>query len=98
MLPDGLSNAEYGVHLAEITLDAALDWPIRQLAAVLLKQFIESHWSVNREKFEEPEIASDVKIRIRTMLISGASSQHAFIGDRPWTISGIIKKLITTFI
>jgi hypothetical protein len=70
-------RTEYGQHLAEIALDPAVNWPIRQLASVLLKQFIEGHWSVNREKFEEPEIPADVKIRIRTMLISGMPLQSS---------------------
>ena len=36
---------EYGVYLCELTLNPQGLLPVRQLAAVLLKQYIDAHWS-----------------------------------------------------
>lgn len=41
---------EFGVHLVELTLDRNGPLPIRQLASVLLKQYVEAHWCTNSEK------------------------------------------------
>ncbi|XP_074593003.1 importin 9 [Brevipalpus obovatus] len=62
---------DYGVHLAEMCLDINIDWTIRQLASVLLKHHIDVHWSSKIEKFQEPEISSDAKMRIRSILLNG---------------------------
>ena len=36
---------DFGVLLCELTLDPGSPLPVRQLAAVLLKQYIDVHWS-----------------------------------------------------
>ena len=36
---------DYGVHLCEMTLEPSGALPIRQMSALLLKQYIDSHWS-----------------------------------------------------
>ena len=46
---------EFGVHLAEITIDTTGLLAIRQLASVLLKQYVEAHWSQHSDKFRSPE-------------------------------------------
>ena len=45
-----LSLAEFGIHLIELTLDRNGPLPIRQLASVLLKQYVEAHWCQDSEK------------------------------------------------
>lgn len=62
---------EYGVHLTEISFDPNVDWPVRQLASVLLKHHIDIHWTRKIEKFQEPEITKDAKLRIRNILLHG---------------------------
>ena len=43
------------MHLAELTVDPNGALAIRQLASVLLKQYVEAHWSQHSEKFRPPE-------------------------------------------
>ena len=43
------------MHLAEFTVDAHGVLAIRQLSSVLLKQYVEAHWSQHSEKFRPPE-------------------------------------------
>ena len=52
--------SEFGVHLAELTIDPAGPLAIRQLASVLLKQYVEAHWSQHSEKFRAPETTENV--------------------------------------
>lgn len=51
---------EFGVHLAEFTVDPQGALAIRQLASVLLKQYVESHWSQHSDKFRPPETSDAV--------------------------------------
>ncbi len=44
---------------------------MRQLAGVLFKQYVEVHWSPSAEKFEEPEIDGQVKLRVKELLPLG---------------------------
>ncbi|KAI1307338.1 Importin-9 [Halotydeus destructor] len=60
---------DYGIHLTDITLDKTIAWPIRQLSLVLLKQFVNTHWSKSTDKFQEPEVDYDSKVRIRGRLL-----------------------------
>nr|XP_058971954.1 importin-9-like isoform X2 [Pocillopora verrucosa] len=46
---------EFGVHLAELTVDREGALAIRQLASVILKQYVEAHWNSSAEKFRPPE-------------------------------------------
>ncbi|XP_023322142.1 importin-9 [Eurytemora carolleeae] len=64
---------EYGVYLCELTLNPQGLLPVRQLAAVLLKQYIDAHWSQDTEKFRPPEVTSSAKNSIRQMLPLGLS-------------------------
>lgn len=54
-LQNYLHLVEIGVHLAELTVDPNGALAIRQLASVLLKQYVEAHWSQHSEKFRPPE-------------------------------------------
>ncbi|XP_076037579.1 importin 9 isoform X2 [Oratosquilla oratoria] len=64
---------EFGVHLVELTLDRNGPLAIRQLASVLLKQYVEAHWSKDSDKFRVPECPDYAKARIRELLPHGLS-------------------------
>lgn len=54
------SFTEFGVHLAELTVDPQGPMAIRQLASVLLRQYVEAHWCQHAEKFRLPETVENV--------------------------------------
>lgn len=62
---------EYGIHLSEFVVDPNEHLPIRQLASVLLKQYVETHWCSLSEKFRPPELNPDTKQRIKELLPLG---------------------------
>uniref|UniRef100_A0A1A8DNB2 Importin 9 n=1 Tax=Nothobranchius kadleci TaxID=1051664 RepID=A0A1A8DNB2_NOTKA len=62
---------EFGVHLAELTVDPWGALAIRQLASVILKQYVETHWCSQSEKFRPPETTDQAKADIRELLPSG---------------------------
>ncbi|XP_049714232.1 importin-9 isoform X2 [Elephas maximus indicus] len=62
---------EFGVHLAELTVDPQGALAIRQLASVILKQYVETHWCAQSEKFRPPETTERAKIVIRELLPNG---------------------------
>ncbi|XP_071759954.1 importin-9 [Centroberyx gerrardi] len=62
---------EFGVHLAELTVDAQGALAIRQLASVILKQYVETHWCSQSEKFRPPETTDRAKAAIRDLLPGG---------------------------
>ncbi|XP_054640223.1 importin-9 isoform X2 [Dunckerocampus dactyliophorus] len=62
---------EFGVHLAELTVDPQGALAIRQLASVILKQYVETHWCSHSEKFRPPETSDQAKAAIRALLPNG---------------------------
>ncbi|PVD24404.1 hypothetical protein C0Q70_14886 [Pomacea canaliculata] len=64
---------EFGVFLAEITVDPTGPLAIRQLASVLLKQYVQGHWSEQSGKFHPPETTIAAKEQIRQLLPVGLS-------------------------
>uniref|UniRef100_A0A672H6L3 Importin N-terminal domain-containing protein n=1 Tax=Salarias fasciatus TaxID=181472 RepID=A0A672H6L3_SALFA len=62
---------EFGVHLAELTVDPQGALAIRQLASVILKQYVETHWCSQSEKFRPPETTDQAKAAIRELLPNG---------------------------
>uniref|UniRef100_A0A8C6WK97 Importin 9 n=2 Tax=Neogobius melanostomus TaxID=47308 RepID=A0A8C6WK97_9GOBI len=62
---------EFGVHLAELTVDTQGALAIRQLASVILKQYVETHWCSQSEKFRPPETSDQAKAAIRELLPGG---------------------------
>ena len=62
---------EFGVCLTEVVLDTGGGLGLRQLAAVMLKQYIDVHWSVDSDKFRPPETSGVAKQAIRNMLPMG---------------------------
>ncbi|OCT91946.1 importin-9 [Xenopus laevis] len=62
---------EFGVHLAELTVDPQGALAIRQLASVILKQYVENHWYSLSDKFRLPETTERAKTAIRQLLPTG---------------------------
>lgn len=62
---------EYGIHLTEFVIDPNEHLPIRQLASVLLKQYVETHWCSLAEKFRPPELNNTAKEKIKELLPVG---------------------------
>ena len=66
-----LCVAEYGVLLTELTLQPDGSPPLRQMAALLLKKYVDTHWSSDSDKFQPPEATPQAKATIRNMLPHG---------------------------
>ncbi|XP_014203577.1 importin-9 isoform X2 [Copidosoma floridanum] len=62
---------EFGIHLTEFVVDPNGLLAIRQLSSVLLKQYVESHWTPLAEKFRPPELKLHVKEKIKIILPVG---------------------------
>ncbi|KAL2717247.1 importin-9 [Vespula squamosa] len=62
---------EFGIHLTEFVIDRHGHLPIRQLASILLKQYVETHWTSLAEKFRPPELKQATKERIKELLPLG---------------------------
>ncbi|KAK9676119.1 hypothetical protein RND81_11G055700 [Saponaria officinalis] len=59
----------FGSALAKVAANREYPVGLRQLAAVLLKQFIRKHWSEDDDNFEQPIVACDEKDVIRKLLL-----------------------------
>ncbi|XP_030483084.2 uncharacterized protein LOC115699697 [Cannabis sativa] len=59
----------FGSALAQVAVNRELSLGLRQLAAVLLKQFIKKHWHEGDESFEHPVVSFDEKEKIRRLLL-----------------------------
>ena len=66
---------DYGVALAELTASAGLAMYYRQLASVLLRQYVESHWSNLSHRFCEPVPGQEVRAPTHSQL-----SQSSLVG------------------
>lgn len=88
LLPDATARAEaeakvvaraafpgYGSCLTRIILEQNGAIEVRQLAAVLLRQFICAKWNENAEGFTEPGPSSAEKASIRAVLVEGLSDR-----------------------
>ena len=49
----------------------------RQLAGVLSRRYIHTHWSRQRAGFQEPEVTEEHKALMRTQLLQGLSIQES---------------------
>ena len=76
------------MYLAEIVLDARHPLPVRQLAAVLLKQYVDHHWWKHEDKFRPPETTPAAKAAIRDLLPRGTAS--FFLRERRSDVDGAI--------
>ncbi|XP_047141336.1 importin-9 isoform X1 [Hydra vulgaris] len=71
---------DFGLILTEITIEVSFPVDLRQLASVLLKQYIDCHWSsLSEEKFRPPEVSPDVKSLIRQNLPNGLQDENSKI-------------------
>ena len=67
--------------LCELTLSPVLgSLPVRQMTAVLLKQYVDAHWSADAEKFVAPEATAAAKEAIRRMLPQGLKESISKVG------------------
>ncbi|XP_039253592.2 importin-9-like [Styela clava] len=81
---------DFCVHLAKITVDQSFDLSLRQLASLILKQYVDTHWSSISEKFSPPEASENAKIAIRQMLPIGlADPQRKIRTSIAYAISAI---------
>lgn len=64
-----LRSAEYGRHLSELTVDGELSPPLRQLASVMLRQYVDTHWTPASDKFQPPEPSEITKACIRQVSV-----------------------------
>lgn len=70
-LQEEASRELYGVVLAKIALAPEVSIELRQLAAVLLRQYIKTHWVEGERGFVPPQTSESDKHQIRQALPSG---------------------------
>nr|CAB3256618.1 importin-9 [Phallusia mammillata] len=70
---------DFAVILAELTVDENRGLPIRQLASLVLKQYVECHWNKLADKFSPPETTYPAKVAIRQMLPLGLKDNSSKI-------------------
>lgn len=66
----------FGSALSKVAANKELPLGLRQLAAVLLKQFIKKHWHEAEEAFEHPAVSSDEKAVVRRLLLLSLDDSH----------------------
>ncbi|XP_021815144.1 importin-9 isoform X1 [Prunus avium] len=66
----------FGSALSKVAANRELPLGLRQLAAVLLKQFIKKHWHEAEEAFEHPAVSSDEKAVVRRLLLLSLDDSH----------------------
>ncbi|KAM5567573.1 hypothetical protein ABKV19_015577 [Rosa sericea] len=66
----------FGSALSKVAANRELSLGLRQLAAVLLKQFIKKHWNEGDEAFEHPAVSSDEKVVVRKLLLFSLDDPH----------------------
>ncbi|XP_054165468.1 importin-9-like [Oppia nitens] len=75
------TNDEFGLHLIEISLSDAISLSVRQLSAVLLKQYIDSHWTANSDKHIPPVVSNEIKTTIRNILLKCLANKLSQTSD-----------------
>lgn len=66
----------FGSALSKVAANREFPMGLRQLAAVLLKQFVKKHWQEGEEAFEHPTVSSDEKAVIRRLLLMSLDDSH----------------------
>lgn len=69
----------FGVALSKVTVNKELPLGLRQLAAVLLKQFIKQHWQEDEETFIQPIVSTEEKAAVRNLLLLALDDPHGKI-------------------
>eukprot|EP00879_Flechtneria_rotunda_P017902 GHRR01018763.1.p1 GENE.GHRR01018763.1~~GHRR01018763.1.p1 ORF type:complete len:227 (+),score=67.73 GHRR01018763.1:354-1034(+) len=67
----------FGVCLCQILLERSIPADTRQIAAVLLKQYVKHHWVEGERGFQPPETSEQDKQQIRTALPAGLSDPNS---------------------
>lgn len=81
---------DFCVHLSKITVDRNFDSGLRQLASLILKRYVDSHWSALSDKFSPPETNDTAKMAVRQMLPLGLSDpEHKIRTGIAYAISTI---------
>lgn len=71
--------AGFGSALGHVTLDAAQPYGIRQLAAVILKNYVRTHWQEGTRGFAPPEVGEEEKAYVRNLLPRGIADPDSKI-------------------
>ncbi|GAB4841855.1 hypothetical protein Ancab_039378, partial [Ancistrocladus abbreviatus] len=66
----------FGSALCKVAANRELPTGLRQLGAVLLKQFIKKHWHEDEDSFEHPIVTTDEKEVIRRLLLLSLDDPH----------------------
>nr|XP_043606256.1 importin-9 [Erigeron canadensis] len=66
----------FGSALSKIAANRGLPLGSRQLAAVLLKQFVKKHWQEDEDGFEHPVVSVEEKAVIRGLLLLSLDDPH----------------------
>ncbi|CAM0914131.1 unnamed protein product [Alopecurus aequalis] len=69
----------YGAALTKVTVNKEVPFGLRQLAAVLLKQFIKHHWEEQEENFVPPVVSAPEKAVIRQLLLTSLDDSNGKI-------------------
>ncbi|KAH7672194.1 Importin-beta N-terminal domain-containing protein [Dioscorea alata] len=69
----------FGAALAKVTVNKGIPFGLRQLAAVLLKQFIKQHWQEDEGTFLHPVVSAEEKGAIRQLLLPSLDDPHGKI-------------------
>uniref|UniRef100_H2ZMC2 Importin N-terminal domain-containing protein n=1 Tax=Ciona savignyi TaxID=51511 RepID=H2ZMC2_CIOSA len=70
---------EFGVLLAEITVNTEHSLAVRQLSSLILKHYVEIHWIKLADKFQPPETSPEAKSLIREILPRGLGDGNSKI-------------------
>ncbi|KAL1402406.1 hypothetical protein pipiens_019772, partial [Culex pipiens pipiens] len=75
----------YGIYLAEITINQSLDLALRQLASVMLKQYVEDCWTVEESEADAGTngtllVNNEAKTAIKTILPQGSGNENSVHG------------------
>ncbi|KAL5725979.1 uridine/cytidine kinase [Ranunculus cassubicifolius] len=73
------SQPGFGSGLAKVAASKEIQFGLRQLAAVLLKQFIKKHWHEDDDDFVHPIVPTEEKAVIRQLLLMSLDDSHAKI-------------------
>uniref|UniRef100_A0ACD6AEW2 Uncharacterized protein n=1 Tax=Avena sativa TaxID=4498 RepID=A0ACD6AEW2_AVESA len=69
----------YGAALTKVTINKEVPFGLRQLAAVLLKQFIKHHWEEQEENFVPPVVSASEKVVVRQLLLTSLDDSNGKI-------------------
>ncbi|XP_065836294.1 importin-9-like [Oscarella lobularis] len=70
---------DFGVVLCGFITDHGMDLPVRQLSCILLRQYVDCHWSGDSEKFAAPQTPDESKDFIRRVLPHALSDDLSHI-------------------